>query len=116
MIFCHVMAKICHGGGSCTVVFWPFSEVGRCFFRQLSGAHEKIAGYFNFAGFASCTAISALLISKKIMFQYKEIILSKVSALAAKRISYGVYCWSVTTQKILPCSMVLIYLHLVVPS
>jgi hypothetical protein len=31
----------------------------------LSGAHEKIAGYFNFAGFASCTAISALLISKK---------------------------------------------------
>ncbi len=30
MIFGQVMANICHGGGSCTVVFRPFSEVVPC--------------------------------------------------------------------------------------
>jgi len=30
MIFGQVMAKICHGGGSRTVVFRPFWEVVRC--------------------------------------------------------------------------------------
>ncbi len=38
----------------------------------------------------------------------KEIILSKVSALAAKRKSCGVYCWSVVRQKGWLCTMVLI--------
>ncbi len=49
-------------------------------------------------------------------FGNKEIILPKVSALAAKRKSCGVYYLSVATQKRWLCSMVLLYLRVVVPS